>query len=404
MNAILKVVVTGEVDAGKSSLIGRLLFDTGSLSKEVMCQITRDGGINSGAPEFAYLLDGLEEERKGGLTIDTTQVFCRNGKSGFLFIDVPGHSELLKNMLCGSSYSQAAILVTDVNKPLESGTIRHIKVLKFLGIERVVVVLNKMDICHFSKDVFERAQNKIFNFIVSMGMKAEYFIPASALKGYNLAKKSDKIPWYRGPCLIAALDALAGLIKKREGSEFYFPIQDVYMIRGKPVFVGTISAGKIRKNDLIRISPEGGRDRISAIKVFGKNKLSAQAPESIGLELTSRQDLKRGQLIYKDDRLKPCLEIAVKMLCVQPVSLQDELFFSCSTQQTLCSIKQIDKISSLMDQVTCYGKSNFDKPDILEAVIVMQSPVVITRFCQVEALGRFVLRKGKEICAVGIIP
>jgi sulfate adenylyltransferase subunit 1 (EFTu-like GTPase family) len=183
MRNTLKVVVVGEVDAGKSTLIGRLLYDTASLHKAAMLEIFQASKLQGNILEFAYLLDGLEEERRGQLTIDTTQAFCRNAKSGFWFIDVPGHAELLKNMLCGSSYAQAAILVTDATKSLEDGTIRHLNVLKFLGIEQIVIVLNKLDILDFSKDAFERAKGEIFEFIKSIGMKTKYFIPVSARQG-----------------------------------------------------------------------------------------------------------------------------------------------------------------------------------------------------------------------------
>lgn len=404
MKNILKVVVAGEVDSGKSTLIGRLLYDAGSLTKDQMLEISLVAGINGNPLEFACLLDSFQEERRDQLTIDTTQIFCRNGKSGFLFIDVPGHSELLKNMLCGSSYAQAAVLVTDITKPLENGTIRHINVLKFLGIEQIVVVLNKMDMLDFSKDAFRRAKEEILAFIGSIGMKAEYFIPLSARQGDNLVKKSVNLAWYKGPCLIAALGSLAKANREEKRSGFYFPIQDVYLRRGRPVCVGTIFSGRIEKNDTVYVSGEGVANKIKAIKVFGKDKLSAQAPESIGIELAMANGLNRGQIICKDDRLVLSAEITARILCVQPISRLDKLFFSCATQQTPCSIKQINKFSSIASEVISGSKTGLDKADVAEVVIVMQEPVVVKRFCQLEALGRFVLKKGGEICAAGIIP
>ncbi len=403
MENALKVVVTGEVDAGKSTLIGRLLYDTGSLHKGQMAEISRLSGVNGSFLEFAYLLDGLEEERRGQLTIDTTQTFCRYAKSGFWFIDVPGHAELLKNMLCGSSYAQAAILVMDATKSLEDGTIRHINVLKFLGIEQIVVVLNKLDILDFSKDAFERAKGEISAFFESIGMKTEYFIPVSARQGDNLAKKSAKIPWYKGPCLISVLCSLKGTNKTEKKRGFYFPIQDVYVRKEEPVFVGTILSGQIRKNDAVYVSPEGKVDKIKAIRVFGENKLFAEAPESIGLELVRGDRVSRGQIISKDDKLSASVEITAKILCVQPINPREKLLFSCATQQTPCSIKQINKFSSIASAATSASKSGLDKADIAEVVIAMQEPVIVKRFCQVEALARFVLKKDREIIAAGII-
>ncbi len=403
MENALKVVVTGEVDAGKSTLIGRLLYDTGSLHKGQMAEISRLSGVNGSFLEFAYLLDGLEEERRGQSTIDTTQTFCRYAKSGFWVIDVPGQAELLKNMLCGSSYAQAAILVMDATKSLEDGTIRHINVLKFLGIEQIVVVLNKLDILDFSKDAFERAKGEISAFFESIGMKTEYFIPVSARQGDNLAKKSAKIPWYKGPCLISVLCSLKGTNKTEKKRGFYFPIQDVYVRKEEPVFVGTILSGQIRKNDAVYVSPEGKVDKIKAIRVFGENKLFAEAPESIGLELVRGDRVSRGQIISKDDKLSASVEITAKILCVQPINPREKLLFSCATQQTPCSIKQINKFSSIASAATSASKSGLDKADIAEVVIAMLEPVIVKRFCQVEALARFVLKKDREIIAAGII-
>jgi len=403
MKNALRVVVTGEVDSGKSTLIGRMLYDTASLHKTAIEEISQASRLNGNILEFAYLLDGLEEERRGQLTIDTTQAFCRNYRSGFWFIDVPGHAELLKNMLCGSSYSQAAILVVDATKSLEDGTIRHINVLRFLGIERIIVVLNKLDILGFSKDVFEAAKGEIRAFLDSIGIKTEYFIPASCRQGDNLAKKSAKTPWYTGPSLISALHSLGGINKTGGKEGFYFPIQDVYLRKGNPVFVGTILSGKIRKNDAVHISPAGKRDKIKAIRVFGANKLSAKAPQSIGLELARGEGALRGQVISSDGGLSASSEITAKILCVQPINPQDKLFFSCATQQAICSIKQINKFSLVLAGAISDRGAGLNKEDVAEVLIAVREPVSVKRFSQVEALGRFVLKKDREIVAVGII-
>jgi len=403
MKNTLKIAVVGEVDAGKSTLIGRLLYDTGSLHKAAMGEIFQASRLNGNILEFAYLLDGLEEERQGQLTIDTTQTFCRNAKSGFWFIDVPGHAELLKNMLCGSSYSQAAILVTDATKSLEDGTIRHINVLKFLGIEQIVIVLNKLDILDFSKDAFERAKGEISVFFESIGMKTKYFIPVSARQGDNLAKKSTKTPWYKGPSLISALCSLEGTNKTEKKHGFYFPVQDVYVRKNEPVFVGTILSGEVRKSDAVYVSPEGKADKIKAIRVFGKNKLFSEAYESVGLELVRGDGVSRGQIIYKDGQLLATTEITAKILCVQPINPQDKLLFSCATQQTTCSIKQVNKFSSISTVAISDSKVSLNKEDVAEVLIATQVPVSVKKFCQVEALGRFVLKKDREIIAAGII-
>ena len=167
--------------------------------------------------------------------------------------------------------------------------------------------------------------------------------------------------------------------------------------------MGTILSGRIRRNDTVFVFPEGKANKIKAIRVFGKNKLSAQAPESIGLELFKANGLSRGQIISKDVKFPLSVEITAKILCVQPISQGEKLFFSCATQQTPCSIKQINKFSSISAGVTSDSKVCLDEEDVAEVLIVMQEPVAVNKFSQLEALGRFVLKKDKEIVAAGII-
>jgi sulfate adenylyltransferase subunit 1 (EFTu-like GTPase family) len=403
MDRILRVVIAGEVDAGKSTLIGRLLYDTGSLHNTAISEILQASSSHGSGLEFAYLLDGLEEEREGQLTIDTTQIFCRNTKSGFWFIDVPGHAELLRNMLCGSSYAQAAILVIDATKPLGNGAIRHINVLNFLGIKQIVVVINKLDMLNFDKNAFERAKGETLGFLESIGMKAGYFIPLSACQGDNIVKKSARTIWYKGQCLISALCFLERLHKTERKEGFYFPIQDVYMHQAGQVFVGTILSGKIKKNDLVYVSAQGKQNRVKAIRVFGKNKLSALAPQSIGLELVKKDRLVRGQIIYKDSELLISSEITAKILCVQPIIPGERPFFNCATQQVPCCIKQVIKHFSISTGAISEHEDCLDKQNLAEVFIMLQEKVAVKRFAQLQALGRFVLKRDRGIVAAGVI-
>ena len=232
---VLNIVVTGEVDSGKSTLIGRFLYESGVLSQGVteeiadVCQKLKDSF------EFAYLLDSLEEERKNRLTLDTTQVFCKikKGKE-FVFIDVPGHQELLKNMLCGSSYADIAILVIDVQKSIEQQTKRHALILKFLKIQQIVIVLNKMDLIDFNKIIFRKVKQEICKFFKKIDLQPKYCIPTSAKQGDNLLKRSKNMVWYRGPSLNKALNACC---KKEIDGAFCFPIQDIYNINEEKIAV-----------------------------------------------------------------------------------------------------------------------------------------------------------------------
>src|SRR3989338_6802859 len=200
MNRQLKIVVVGEVDSGKSTLIGRLLFDTGLIAKDVkegLKKTCEDLGKNF---EFAYLLDSFREEREEDFTLDTTQAMLKTENGDFLLVDVPGHREFLKNMLTGASYADAAILVVDVNSPLDERTKRHIYILKFLGITEVGVAVNKMDSVSYSKENFYQKEEALFKFCKNIGIGLSFAIPVSAKEGDNLIKESRRVGWYEGTC------------------------------------------------------------------------------------------------------------------------------------------------------------------------------------------------------------
>lgn len=405
MESILKIVVIGEVDSGKSTLIGRFLYDMGAVYKESIEQVKRICQGLKGDFEFAYLLDSFEEERKNQLTIDTTQVFCKNrGAGGFLFIDIPGHRQLLKNMLSGSSYADVAIVVIDVQKSIEEGTRRHIYVLQFLGIEKIVVILNKMDLVNFAESVFEGAKRKILDFSRNIGVQVEQIIPVSAKQGANLIKKSSAMSWHKGLSLIDALELLNKRLKKKEGSGFYFPIQDVYCLGGKKVYVGSVISGEIKKGDRVKIAPVDKESVVREIKIFNKNKMQAKAKESIGLVLEEIDNIQRGQVIYKNQPPEITDQFLAKIFCVSPISIDKQLTLKCATQQSLAKIKQINNATGINKLEVFRGEDNLNEWDAAEVIIATEKPLALKRFRQLNALGRFVLQDDKKICAAGIIP
>jgi len=400
MGDYLKVVVTGEVDSGKSTLIGRFLYETGSLSEGATEEIEDVSQRLGQDLEFAYLLDSLEEERKNQLTIDTTQVFCKTkrGKQ-FIFIDVPGHKELLKNMLCGSSYADIAILVVDVQKSIEEQTKRHAFILKFLGIEDVILVLNKMDSASFSEIIFNKVRGNIIEFLEKIGLQPKHFIPISAKEGEGLLKKSKKMAWYRGLPLAEALNAYT---QEERNGDLRLPIQDIYTINNERIAVGKIISGKIKRGEKARVLPLNKEYIVKKIKVFAGGKARAAAPESIGLVLDKMDSLRRGQIICKGRLPQIKTEILTKIFCVRPLNIKEKLKFKCATQESYCSIKQI---KGIWDSATLEPKPKenmLEETDIAEALITIESPLVVERFERLNSLGRFVLKANREICAVGI--
>lgn len=404
MQDYLKVVVTGEVDSGKSTLIGRFLYEMNSLPQGVIEEIEAVSQRLGSNFEFAYLLDSFEEERRNQLTIDTTQVFCKNKRgNGFIFIDVPGHQELIKNMLCGSSYADIAILVADIKKSIEEGTKRHINILKFLGVEQITIILNKVDLIDFNEDVFRRAAKEIAEFSKMVGIHPGCVIPVSAREGHNIVKKSLNMPWYKGPTLIEALNTVNKLFKKKKEQDFYFPIQDIYSIDGATVYVGSIISGKIKKGESVKITSSNKEFRVKGIKLFGNTKSLAHAPEAIGLVLTEVDNPQRGQIVYKGEPPKSTNQILAKIFCVHSLSIGERLLLKCTTQQIHAKIERINRVFDVAGLDIDHPIDSLKEIAVAEVIIITEKPIAIKKFQQLEALGRFVLQDNRGICAAGII-
>jgi small GTP-binding protein len=351
--------------------------------------------------EFAYLLDSLEEERKNQLTIDTTQVFCKTKKGKeFIFIDVPGHQGLLKNMLCGSSYADIAILVVDVQKSIEEQTKRHAFILKFLGIKQIIVGLNKMDLVSFDEIVFKKVKQDTIEFLKKTQLQPKYFIPISASQGKNLLKISKKMSWYKGLTLIGALNTC---FKNKEDGDFRFPIQDIYNINKERVAVGKIISGEIKKGEKVKILPMDKERQVKTIKVFNKNISVANVPASIGLILNDMDGLKRGQIICKPKLPKINRGILAKIFCVQSFDINKSIILKNLTQKTFARISQIIGVWDIVSLEPKSRQGILEQIDIAEVAIETENPVVVENFGGLNSLGRFVLENDMEICAIGMI-
>lgn len=398
----LKVVVAGDVDAGKSTLIGRFLYESGSVCDGVIGNIEESCLRNGRDFEFAYLLDSFEEERKNQLTIDTTQVFCRDKKGReWLFIDVPGHKELIKNMLVGSSYADIAVLVVDARQSLKEQAKRHIQVLRFLEIGQFIVAINKMDNVGYNKEAFMNEKAKICAFFDKLEIKPMHCIPVSAKEGGNFIKNSQKMSWYKGATLIEALSISC---RKNRGSNFRLPIQDIYRFGSQSIVAGMVISGRISSGEKVTILPSGKKSKVRQIKVFKKNTRVAGFPENIGLILDGHNDLSRGMILCKPKLPNSGMVILAKIFCVRELKINESLRFRSATQSVAVKIKQIIAVRDSVDLEVKPQADSLQELDLAEVRLHMESPAVTERFQGINSLGRFVLEdKDKEICAAGII-
>ena len=404
----INLVVVGHVDHGKSTLIGRLLYDTNSLKEKKMEEIQKIADEYKKKFEFAHLMDSLEEEVKEEKTIDTTQVIFK-GKNYYTIIDAPGHKEFLKNMLTGASFAQAAVLVVSAVEGVQEQTKRHLFLLKFLGLNHLFICINKLDLKDYEKQVFDQVKAETINFlqVLQYRPKRLSFIPISALNGDNIYVKSANIPWYRDFTLIEALDEIE-VNNQTNNEKTRFVVQDIYDIDDNDqVIVGRVEAGKIKKDDSIVFSADGFSSKIKEIRVFNQNIAQALPGDNIGIVLQDKNTIKRGEvagLMASPPQTKTRFN-AEMFLLTDRLQLGESLILKCSTQRTSCAIK---KILQKIDSAT--GLPMNEDPDSLsanESALVefeTASPIVVESFSQIPALGRFVIEKNHKNIAAGIIP
>lgn len=402
----LKLVIVGHVDHGKSTLIGRLLFDTHSLPPDKIAEIKKTSQSLGRKTEFAFLLDHLQEEREQGITIETTQTFFKTGKRQYVIIDAPGHVEFVKNMITGASQAEAAILIIDAAEGLREQTRRHAYILSLLGLKQIIVALNKMDLVNFRKSTFNKVRDQAQKFLESIKIQATYYIPMVALAGENVAIKSKKMKWYQGPTLLKALDSFKNqLTDNRQG--LILPVQDVYKIGNKRMIVGKIESGTLRKGQRIKILPAGQITKIKTIEKFKKQLRQAAAGENIGLTITDPLFIERGHLIcqpHKEPILTDKFEAHLFWMGQEDFDKNEAIVLRCATQEMPVQVKAIqNRMNSSSLKIISLQADKLKNLEVGHLTIKTKTPMAIQKFNDLPCLGKFVLIKNDNITAGGII-
>ncbi len=402
----LKIIITGHVDHGKSTLIGRLLLDTNSLPKEKVAEIKHISQELGKDTELAFLVDQLKEERENSLTIDTTQIFFHSRRRNYVIIDAPGHAEFIKNMFTGATQAQAAVLLIDMREGIKDQTRRHPYILGMLGIENVIVACNKMDLVGFERNKFEEIKEQIAKILNSIGIAPKYIIPISARMGLNISKKSRETPWYKGPTLLGALDSIKPVVKT-EDKPLRLAIQDIYEINGEKIVAGKVLSGKIQQGQHVRIYPQDADARIWAIRVFLGTKKKAQEGENIGLILDNPSVARRGEIISQKEHpphLTSRFKADIFWMAEEPLKLNSPIILRCSTQEVNCVAEKIEERinSSTLEIIEeNAGELRFNEAGVV--VLKTEKPIAIEKFDFVEELGRFVIETDDYLQAAGII-
>ncbi len=402
----LKLVFTGHVDHGKSTLIGRLLFETGSLPKEKLAEVRIASHESGEELDLAFLTDQFKEERLERMTLDTAQIFLRTAKRDYVIIDAPGHLALIRNMLTAASQAEAAILVVDVCSGIMEQTTRHASIISLLGLKQLIVVLNKMDLVNYEEQAFEAGKAKIAEYLKKLGLNPIAVIPVSARSGVNITRKAPQLRWYKGPSL---LDALRSLRPKETDNRkpLRMPVQDIYALGNEKIVVGRIASGELKQGKKIILLPDLKEGRIAAIKVFGRSRKKAQAAESIGVILGGEPAVKRGDLIAdiaSRPPLREHLRPEIIWLCDEPLEPGKKACFRCATQEVMCVIERREKrIDSSTLEIIEQNAPQLKKNELGMVELKTDRAVVIEKFEFIEGLGRFTLEDGSLLKAAGII-
>jgi translation elongation factor TU len=394
----LKLVITGHIDHGKSTLIGRLMYEAGGLSEDVREELEKS--------EFAHFTDHLEEERLEEKTIDTAQAFFKSGDRQYVIIDTPGHKEFLKNMLTGASQADAAILIVSAFEGIEEQTKRHAYLLKLLGIKQIIIAVNKMDRVDYDEAKFKQTKKDILDFLATLKVPVFNVIPISARRGDNISVPSVNMNWYSGVTVLEALDEFHPAHDPVE-APFRMPVQGIFKVDGKTVVLGRIAAGKVKPGERVTIMPGELEGEVSSIEVFGQDKREAVAGESVGLVLDNGAGAARGQVISEvDDLPRPGKKLDAHLFWMdeKPLSLKESLTIKCATAEIPCKVEKIgERLNSSSLEVIGHDADRLEEAEAGTVTIALSEPLVFEDFTAVPELGRFVLQRAGRVCAGGVI-
>lgn len=401
----LPIVIVGHVDHGKSTLIGRLLYDTGCLPSDKFAEIQKSSEMLGKIVEFAFVMDCLEEERSRGITIDTTQTFFKTSKRRYVIIDAPGHKEFLKNMITGTSQAEAALLIIDSYEGIRDQTKRHAYILGMLGLKQICILMNKIDLVDYSEERFKKLEEETTEFLARLDIHPTFILPVSAIHGDNVAAPSEKLSWFEGPTVLQALDTFAEL--KVEEKPLRFPIQDIYHLDGKNILVGRLESGRVTKENRLYLLPEKKKVTVKSIEKFlEKNVTTANFEESIGICLKGKPQVRRGQILAEELSSIISNKITANIFWMgsEPYQIKTPLLFRCVTQEIPCRIEKIYKKfdPALMEWIE-EDASSISGAEAANILIHLDAEAVVDPFNDIPEMGRIVLEKEGIPVAGGII-
>lgn len=402
-----KLVFVGEVDHGKSTIIGRLLADFKLIHEDKIKRVQEVCKKQGRVFEYAFLLDALEEEQKQGITIDITRIDFSTKKRDFTIIDAPGHKEFLKNMLSGASKADVGIIIIDAAEGIKEQSKRHGYILSLMGIKKVMVLVNKMDLVDYKKERFLSLKNEYLKFLKVLKLEPEFVIPISGMMGDNIANKSSKMAFYNGPIFVEAIDKLPES-KEDEKLPLRFPIQDTYRFKdNRRIIAGRIESGQIKVGDEIYFSPTNKKSKVASIEKWNAGNVKmAKVGESIGITIKDELFAERGQIICPPDS-KPMhgniFSATVFWIAKSTLKVGQKYTLRISTNEVQAKIYLINKIFDSSTLAPLKGKNEVNQNEVSELILQTESEIAFDNFSEFQTTGRFVLIENHDVQGGGII-
>ena len=408
----INLVFIGHVDHGKSTTVGRLLYDSGAIDEQTIKKLKEKAQeLGKVGFEFAFVMDKVKEERERGVTIDLAYKKFETQKHVFTIIDAPGHKDFIKNMITGTSQADAAVLVVAANDGVMEQTKEHAFLAKTLGVANLIIAVNKMDMVGYDESKFNTVKEQVGKLLAGIGYKIDQipFVPISALKGDNVIKLSSNIAWYKGKSLIDTIDELKAT-EKPTNLPLRMPVQDVYTITGiGAVPVGRVETGVMKVGDKIIIQPTGKVGELKSIEMHHKSMPKAEPGDNIGINIRGigKDDLKRGDVIG----LASNPPTVAKQFTARIIVLNHPTVFTVgytpvfhiNTAQVSCKVV---KITKKLDPRT--GQTLQENPDFLkngdaaEIIVEPTRPIVIEKQSDIPQLSKFAIRDMGRTVAAGM--
>lgn len=407
----MNIVIVGHVDHGKSTLMGRLLADTDSLPEGKLEQVKETCRRNSKPFEYAFLLDALKDEQSQGITIDTARCFFKTEKRDYIILDAPGHIEFLKNMITGASRAEAALLMIDAKEGVQENSRRHAYMLSMLGIHQIAVVINKMDLVDYDQEVFESVKAEYLEFLKKINITPKFVLPVSSFMGENIVKKSDKMPWYDGMCVLEVLDAFE-CEEDKDKQPFRMPVQDVYKFTrngdDRRIIAGTIETGTIRAGQEVIFYPSGKKSHIKNIEVFNAEPIEEGKPAmAIGFTMVEQIYITRGELMSiageKAPQTGSRIAANVFWLGKKDFAPGKVYYLKIGAEKVKMELECVKGVINSSNLSSTEEKHAVGRNEVAECILRTDKPIAFDLVSDIAGTSRFVIVDDYEIAGGGII-